>query len=122
LPACAIQEEKDATARLRAWRKLELDAMELACHMLRQHISGAQPKAGKAKRAGGKAAAQRAASPPAKRRRTKGAPGAEADDAAGAAAEVFEKPDKAVLQAQVRTRLGWAGVCNHLVACVQLVS
>ncbi|KAL4426809.1 hypothetical protein ABPG77_006595 [Micractinium sp. CCAP 211/92] len=76
------QEEKDAAARLRAWQKLELDALELYAHMLRQCASGARPPAGKGKgkskgkmrskgkgRQAGKAGSEEESPPPAKRRR-----------------------------------------------------
>lgn len=81
-PQLVTQEEKDAAARLRAWQKLELDALELYAHMLRQCASGARPPAGKGKgkskgkmrskgkgRQAGEAGSEEESQPPAKRRR-----------------------------------------------------
>lgn len=94
-----VQEERDAAARLRAWQKLELDALELYAHMMRQCASWARPPAGKrlknkASRRG-KGKAKKAAeseedeegSPvtPAKRRRQEAAPAPSAATAAAAA-------------------------------------
>jgi hypothetical protein len=104
LPAPLLQEEKEATARLRAWRKLELDGLELYAHMLKQCASGARPPKGKGKKAAAAAAA--AAAPAAKRQRRDGGGGEAAGGSAAAAgtsgaAAAAEKPTKEVLQAQV---------------------
>lgn len=94
-PPAWPQEEKDAAARRRAWRKLELDALELYAHMLKQCASGARPMRGKGKAKPKPAPAEQ---PPAKRARR----GGDGDGASGSAAAAPQKPDKEVLQAQVR--------------------
>lgn len=98
-PRTPVQEERDAAARLRAWQKLELDALELYAHMMRQCASGARPPAGKRSKnkasRRGKGKAKKAAeseedeegSPvtPAKHRRQEPAPAPSAAAAAAAA-------------------------------------
>jgi hypothetical protein len=89
------QAEKEGAARARQWRRLELDARELWCHMLRQCAAGKRaPVKGKPK----------SPDPPAAKRPRRRATAAAADpDEAAAAAQ---QPDKAALQAQVRLAVG----------------
>jgi hypothetical protein len=123
LPFPLSQEERDAVARHRAWRKLELDWQELYCHLLRQYASGVRPK-GKGKK---KAVAPPAPAPqpPAKRARRGVMAGAAAAAAASpavaaaagsdAAEEATEDAEKAAVMAQVNA------CCRSLVCCGTLV-
>ena len=118
--AAAPQEEKEATARLRGWRKLELDALELYAHMLKSVGAPARPpKGGKGKGKGKAQQQQQDEQPPPAKRARRGAaggsgsgrsaepePAPEAAAAAAAAAEALAgpstaKPDKEAVQAQV---------------------
>jgi hypothetical protein len=105
------QEEKEATARRRAWRKLELDALELYAHMLKQCASEARPPTGKGKKAAAAVAALAAKRP----RRDGGggageaAGGSSAAAGASGAAAAAEQPTKEVLQAQVWARWRYCG-------------
>lgn len=112
-----LQEERDAAARLRAWQKLELDALELYAHMLRQCASGARPPAGKGRaRAKGKRRGKKhvgeaeseegSPPPPAKRRRQEAAGPA---SAAAAAAAVHPQDDTGSAEAGGRAARAAAG-------------